>query len=179
VVPIPRQPVRLAPRPVFMAGRENLLGELHTRLTSGDGRGLRAVALYGLGGAGKTFVAVEYAHRYLAEVGVAWQFAAEDPAVLAAGFGELAYQLGVQDIAGVRDPVASVHAVLAKFPAEWLLIFDHAADMTSIARFLPPAGPGRVLITSQNPNWPGQGLDVPPLDVEIATEFLVNRPMAS
>ena len=36
------------------------------------------VALCGLGGAGKTSVAVEYAHRHLAEVGVAWQFSAED-----------------------------------------------------------------------------------------------------
>lgn len=42
--------------------------------------------------------------------------------------------------------------------------------------FLPPAGPGRVLITSQNPNWPpGQALDVPVLDVEVVADFLVNR----
>ena len=37
--------------------------------------GPRMVVLSGLGGAGKTSVAVEYAHRHLAEVGVAWQFA--------------------------------------------------------------------------------------------------------
>ena len=41
----------------------------------------------GWAGAGKTSVAVEYAHRHLAEVGLAWQFPAEDPAVLAAEFG--------------------------------------------------------------------------------------------
>jgi hypothetical protein len=50
--------------------------------------------LCGLGGAGKTSVAVEYAHRHLAEVGVCWQFAAEDRAVLAAQFVALAAQLG-------------------------------------------------------------------------------------
>ncbi len=71
----------------------------------------------GLGGAGKTSVAVEYAYRHLDQVGVAWQFAAEDAAVLAAGFGELAAQLGARGLADVRDPVASVHAVLARFPA--------------------------------------------------------------
>ena len=69
--------------------------------------------MYGLGGAGKTSVAVEYAYRHLAEVGVAWQFPAEDATVLAAGFGELAAQLGARDLADTRDPVASVHAVLA------------------------------------------------------------------
>jgi hypothetical protein len=58
--------------------------------------------------------------------------------------------------------------VLARIPAPWLLIFDNAADLASVAGFLPPAGPGRVLITSQNPNWPGQPLDVPVLDLEVA-----------
>ena len=133
------------------------------------------VPLWGLGGAGKTSVAVEYAYRHLAEMGVAWQFAAEDAAVLAAGFGELAAQLGARGLADVRNPVASVHAVLARFPEPWLLIFDNAADMASVAAFLPPAGPGQVLITSQNPNWPGHAMDVPRLDQDVAAGFLIDR----
>ncbi len=41
---------------------------------------------------------------------------------------------------------------------------------------MPPAGPGRVLITSRNQIWPlGQVLDVPVLDPQVAVEFLVNR----
>jgi hypothetical protein len=95
--------------------------------------------------------------------------------VLAAGFGELAAQLGVRGPADARDPVASVHAVLATFAAPWLLIFDNVADLASVAAFLPPAGPGRMLITSQNPAWPGQMLDVPMLDRDVAADFLVNR----
>ena len=71
------QLVRLAPRPPVLAGREALLTQLHARLSAGDGPGPRTVALCGLGGAGKTSTAVEYAHRHLAEVGVAWQFPAE------------------------------------------------------------------------------------------------------
>ena len=166
----------LAPRPPILAGREILLAELDARLAADDDPGPRMVPLYGLGGAGKTSVAVEYAYRHLAEFGVAWQFAAEDDTVLAAGFGELAAQLGARGLADARDPVASVHAVLARFPRPWLLIFDNAADLTSVAAFLPPAGSGRVLITSQNPNWPsGQALRVPMLDRDIAAGFLVNR----
>ena len=95
--------LRLAPRPAFLAGREELLAELSGRLAGDDGAGPRVVALCGLGGAGKTSVALEYAHRQLGEVGVAWQLAAEDPAVLAAGFGELAAQLGAGG-AGTRWP---------------------------------------------------------------------------
>ena len=107
--------MRLADPPPLLAGREDLLAELDTRLTGGDNSGPRTVALCGLGGAGKTSVALAYAHRHLAEVGVAWQFAAEDPTVLAAGFAELAAQLGARDDADTRDPVASVHGTLAAF----------------------------------------------------------------
>ena len=169
------RPVRLAPRPPVLAGREALLAALDARLAAGDGPAPRTVVLCGLGGAGKTSVAVEYACRHLAEAGVAWQFPAEDATVLAAGFGGLAAQLGARGLADPRDPVASVHAVLARFAAPWLLIFDNVTDMASVAAFVPPAGPGRVLITSQNPNWPGPVLDVPVLDPDVAAGFLVSR----
>ena len=149
------QPVRLAPRPAFLAGREELLAELDARLTGTQGgSGPRLVALCGLGGAGKTSVAVEYAHRHLAEVAVCWQFAAEDPAVLAAESAVLAAQLGAREIIDPRDAVASVHAVLARQEAGWLMVFDNAPDRASVERFVPPAGPGRLLITTQNQHWP-------------------------
>jgi RecA/RadA recombinase len=167
-------PVSLAPRSA-LAGREGLLAQLDAQLTAGAVSAPRIVVLCGLGGAGKTSVAVEYAYRHLAEVGVAWQFAAEDGTVLAAGFGELAAQLGERGLADVRDPVVSVHAVLAGSASPWLVIFDNAADLASVAAFLPPAGPGRVLITSQNASWPGQVMDVPMLEVGVAAGFLVNR----
>ena len=134
------------------------------------------VALCGLGGAGKTSVAVEYAHRHLAEVGVCWQFPAEDPALLAAEFAVLAAQLGAREVVDPRDPVASVHAVLARQEAGWLVVFDNVPDWASVAAFVPPAGLGRVLITTQNQHWPpGQAVEVPVLDPEVAADFLVNR----
>jgi hypothetical protein len=171
------QPVRLAPRPVFLAGREGLLAELDARLTARPGRpGPRLMALYGLGGAGKTSVAVEYAHRHLAEVGACWQFPAEDPTVLAAEFAVLAAQLGAREMVDSRDPVAAVHAVLARQEAGWLVVFDNAPDRASIEPFLPPTGPGRVLITTQNQHWPpGQALEVPVLEPEVAADFLMSR----
>jgi hypothetical protein len=122
-------PVRLASRPVFLAGREGLLAELDARLTIRPGP--RLVALCGLGGTGKTSVAVEYAHRHLAEVGVCWQFAAEDLAELEAGFAVLAAELGARDVMDARDPVASVHGVLARAGVAWLLDFDNVPDRAS------------------------------------------------
>lgn len=167
--------LRLAPRPALLAGREELLAELGVRLAGSEGVGPRVVALCGLGGAGKTSVALECAHRHLAELGLAWQFPAEDPSVVA-GFGELAAQLGAPELFDARDPVASVHGVLAAYRTEWLLVFDNAPSRASVQEFLPPAGRGRVLITSRNQIWPpSQALEVPVLDPEVAAEFLVNR----
>lgn len=170
------QPVRLAPRPVFLVGRGELLAEVDGRLRGGDDPWPRTLVLCGLAGTGKTSVAVEYAHRHLAVATVTWQLAAEDLTVLSAGFSELAAQFGVRDTFDTRDPVASVHAVLAARPAEWMLIFDNAPDRASVQAFLPPAGQGRVLITSQNPNWPpSQMLDVPVLEPWVAADFLLGR----
>ena len=166
--------LRLALPPALLAGREDLLAELDQRLTGGEGSGPPIVALHGLGGAGKTSVALAYAHRHLAEVGIAWQLAAEDTTVLAAGFAELAAQLGAEHGAG--DPVASMHAMLATYPAGWLLVFDNAPDRASVERFLPPTGDGRVLITSQSAVWPrGLAVEVPVLDTEVAAGFLAVR----
>jgi hypothetical protein len=170
------KPVRLGEPPPLLAGRDDLLAELDARLSGGDSSGPQTVALWGMGGVGKTSVAVAYARQHLDEVGVAWQFTAYDPTVLEAEFGELAAQLGERDVVDARDPVASVHGILAAFRAGWLLLFDNVSDRASVERFLPPAGPGRILITSQNPNWPhGQPLQVPLLSAEIAAEFLVGR----
>jgi hypothetical protein len=66
------------------------------------------VTLVGLGGVGKTSVAVEYAYRHLEECGVVWQLAVREPAALAAGFGELATRLSGGEGQVTGDPVALV-----------------------------------------------------------------------
>jgi hypothetical protein len=94
-------------------------------------------------------VAVEYAHRHLAKVGLAWQFPAEDLTLLLVEFARLAAQLGAREMVDARDPVASVQGVLAAFPSSWLVAFDNADGQEALCRFVPPAGRGRVLITTR------------------------------
>jgi hypothetical protein len=56
------------------------------------------------------------------------------------------------------------------------VVFDNVPNRASVERFVPPAGPGRVLITTQNQLWPpGQALEVSVLDIEVAARFLVSR----
>ena len=152
------------------------MAELHTRLTAPGRAGPRVVALHGMGGAGKTTVAVEYAYRLLAGTGIVWQFTAENPAVLASEFASLAGLLGVHQFLDGRDPVGAVHAVLAAGAVPWLLIFDNVPAAAAVARFLPPAGTGRIVITSQNPHWPSdQAMEVPVLSADDAAGFLASR----
>ncbi|MGH3916443.1 MAG: FxSxx-COOH system tetratricopeptide repeat protein [Pseudonocardiaceae bacterium] len=167
--------IRLGPRPPQFVGRNGLLAELRDRLTA-PGPTPRLIAVHGLGGVGKTSVTVEYAHRHQHEYGLIWQLAAEDPTTLSADYGELAAQLGVRERGDHADPVAQVHAALAARPDRWLLLLDNVTDARAIRGVLPPAGDGHVLLTTRSAHWPDTlDLEVPVLDRQVATDFLLTR----
>ncbi len=172
----PARPIRLDSRPASLAGREHVLAELATRLPAEEGARPRVAVLHGMGGVGKTSVALEYAHLHLDDYGLIWQFSAEDPVTLSANFAELATLLGVRDLVDGADPVHQVHAALAARPGRWLLLMDNVIDPGALRAVMPPAGNGHVLVTSQNPHWPGeQAVAVPVLDHESAAAFLLSH----
>jgi hypothetical protein len=57
-----------------------------------------------------------------------------------------------------------------------LLIFDNAPSAEALRAYLPPAGPGHLLVTSRAAPWPfDQGLELDVLDTEPAMAFLQAR----
>jgi hypothetical protein len=73
----------LPPRNPNFTGRANLLTQLRRNLTSAHAAAvLQAQTVHGLGGVGKTQLAVEYAHRHATDYDLIWWITAEQPAAI-------------------------------------------------------------------------------------------------
>ena len=133
-------------------GREPLLAELAAALDQQRDRPVVVQAVTGMGGVGKTTMAIEYAHRHRDRFDIAWWVPAEDPASIPDSLFTLACAL---DLASVGEPsgagVARLLAALARRD-RWLVVFDNAEDPAAVAGYLPQ-GRGQVVITSRNPRW--------------------------
>lgn len=90
-----------SPRPVWgnvpprnpgFTGREGLLSAVRDSLLSGHRTAVQA--LHGMGGVGKTQLAVEYVHRFGDDYDLVWWIAAEKPGLIGDQFAALAESLG-------------------------------------------------------------------------------------
>jgi tetratricopeptide (TPR) repeat protein len=134
-------------------GRESLLEKLRANMTS-DGMALLPHALQGLGGVGKTQLAVEYAYKFSHDYQVVWWIPADQAALARAALAALATRLGITGATRIEDAVSAVLDALRRGEPfqRWLLIFDNA-DQPETIRELMPHGPGHVLVTSRNHRW--------------------------
>ena len=146
--------------PSHLVGREEVLRELHERLTTGGGPTL-VTALQGTGGIGKTQLAARYCWQYRPSwpAGILWLSMADPGRVL----GDLAQLAERQGIAGDSDR-AKANALLGRLAArkDGLLVLDNLEDPALLDRELGglaqlrPRGLGcRLLITSRQPELPG------------------------
>ena len=131
-----------------------MLAELRRRLRAGEAA-LVVQALYGLGGVGKTQLAIEYAHRFAADYDLVWWIDAEQPVLIPDQLAGLAARL---DLPAGPTVAATVDRLLAELGGRdrWLLIFDNAERPQDIADYRP-GGAGHVLITSRAPGWGALG----------------------
>jgi hypothetical protein len=145
---------RVPPRNPRFTGRDGMLAELRRRLGAGEGT-LVVQALYGLGGVGKTQLALEYAHRFAADYDLVWWIDAEQPVLIGDQLAALAARLDVPPGPTVADTAERLLAELRRRD-RWLLVFDNAERPGDLADYRP-SGPGHVLITSRFPGWGALG----------------------
>ena len=164
----------LPPRNPVFTGRDDMLAEVGRRLAGGP---VGVVAVRGLGGMGKSQVALEYAHRMrgCGRYRVAGWVRADSPVTAAEDLAAMAPLLGLAADGPTGEVATAVAAALGS-GRDWLVVFDNAQVPGDLAGMLPGGG-GHVLITSRNRVWSGVASQ---LDLEVfsraeSVEFLCKR----
>jgi tetratricopeptide (TPR) repeat protein len=135
----------------FFTGREHLLEDLHHYLSQAGTAALtQPSAITGMGGIGKTQIAIEYAYRHRDDYNyVLWVNVANQETALE-GFAAIARLLHLpeeheQDLLKVREAV--LHWLNQH--DSWLLILDNADDLNLASDFVPTGGRGHILLTTR------------------------------
>ncbi|KAJ6545995.1 P-loop containing nucleoside triphosphate hydrolase protein [Mycena vulgaris] len=126
-------------------GRQNILDEMHQFFTQ-DLKNQHIFLLYGLGGAGKTQIALKFIEEFSSRF--------TDIFLIDASTMET-IDTGLKNIAATRNAGSTAQEGLewlSSRPAEWLLFFDNADDpRINLNKFFPHCKHGNILITSRNP----------------------------
>jgi tetratricopeptide (TPR) repeat protein len=168
------------PRDLNFTGRDERLAELHSLLMDvGRPAAITQAAIHGLGGIGKTTLAIEYAHRYAGAYSGVWWANAEQRAVLIASLASLAGRLD-RRLAEEPDQDKAARFAIARLAERTglpiLLVYDNVEN-PQILDGLMPSGGARALVTTRWTDWGGRAAELklevlPPLK---AAEFLQKR----
>jgi tetratricopeptide (TPR) repeat protein/transcriptional regulator with XRE-family HTH domain len=171
-------------------GREDLLEQLTQRLSpqeSASGNICRAAltqpqAIKGLGGIGKTQIAVEYTYRAREQgryTHFFWVNAANEEAIITSflALADLLPDFPAGEEKDRRKLIAAIHYWLQECRDPWLLIVDNADDPTLIQPYLPQQGLGSILLTTRVTavGWLATPLEVEQMGLMEGTRFLLHR----
>src|SRR6266496_3723256 len=163
----------------FFTGREDVLQQLHEYFTQAKTAALtQPPAITGLGGIGKTQVAVEYAYRYKDEYHDIFWVNATSRETLIEGFVTIArlLALSAKDEHDQTIIVAAVQQWLTKH-SDWLLIMDNADDSRLATEFFPTGETGHILFTTREQAWGAvaRNFTVEKMDETEGVLFLLRR----
>src|SRR5229473_4896151 len=166
-------------RNLFFTGREEILEALHIQLGAYQAVSLtQSSALHGLGGVGKTQIALEYAYRHALEYGAVFWIEAETVEYIVSSMLRIAelLQLPERQETDQQRIVAAVQSWLSTH-SRWLLIWDNLEDLELLHYFLSPARQGAILITTrcQVLGTLALGLELSPMRPEEGMLFLLRR----
>lgn len=135
----------------YFTGREGRLHTLHQLLSTGKQVALtQAISINGLGGIGKTQMALEYAYRYQRSYhDILWAIA-DSPETLATSYTQLAASLQLRE-KEEKDQTKVIEAVKLWLHEHrgWLLVLDNIEDLSLVGQFVPVDRQGAVLLTTR------------------------------
>ncbi|WP_329440500.1 FxSxx-COOH system tetratricopeptide repeat protein [Streptomyces canus] len=149
-------------RTTSFVGRQALLRAVQEQLQAQDTRAVLPHALHGLGGVGKSQLALEYVYTHQHDYKVICWIPAERESLIVFALAGLAAHLGIapggRDSLGAPSANTAVPAVLEALRTgapydNWLLVFDNAEDIEMARSYFPTNGPGKVIVTSRNRHW--------------------------
>ncbi|KAI1130884.1 hypothetical protein F5Y10DRAFT_234969 [Nemania abortiva] len=167
--------------PLFHA-RQEVLEELCGTLNhSIQGRSLRTAALWGLGGVGKSQIALEFAHQQVtAGCQIILWIASETESEIASSFNKAANQLQVPGLLPSNTPDQNQYLVLQFLQTthiQWLLIYDNVEDQDILTSSRPVSGDGAILVTCRSEfiaaSLCGRTIEISPFTTEEGSDLLL------
>ncbi|KAI1205232.1 uncharacterized protein F4807DRAFT_471225 [Annulohypoxylon truncatum] len=114
----------------------------------------KAVALYGIGGVGKTQIALQYAYINTSSWSVILWVSAVSKLQLAEEYHRIAVRAGLVATSNCSNVESSRQLVLdwlASLHESWLLIFDNVDEEAELETYWPSGPQGAIIMTTRNP----------------------------
>ncbi|MCL2049564.1 MAG: toll/interleukin-1 receptor domain-containing protein [Defluviitaleaceae bacterium] len=163
----------------YFTGREEKLELIYNNFQGGDSVSL-VQSLSGLGGVGKTSIALEFAYTHSHEYEEAiWCVNAENSTTALAAYRDFAMKKNIISEDATEDVIIEAMKYWFNSNEKWLFIYDNAdsADFNVwLEPYLPQKRNGHVLITTRNRFFPkSKPVDIVVFNEIEAVEFLKKR----